>query len=674
MKRMLLSIVLILCLLAGVALPASAATLTVSEEGLAFIKEFETSFSSSKLASTVSAVNSFLSTNELELNQAQFDALVSLIYDIGTGNLNADYRYAIAMQSECTDAEFATAWCSWVKKGGVFSESMLQRRIREIKLYRYGDYSGSDSDQQFRYVIYNANGGSLEENTVLCYTLDAAYGALPAATKSGSYFAGWYTATSGGEHIHNGSLASVNRTLYASWSGVKPATDPNEPDEQIEMPEIKTSEAGIAFIKEHEGFAKYAMWDVSQWSVGYGTRCGVKRDGSDVPEAWKEGNAGITELEAEYLLRQMLAEQFEPALDAFLAKGGQTLSQQQYDALISFSFNLGTAWMNRGYQMGEYIYTGKYTEMQLVNTMGRWINVNGAPNSGTARRRISEANVFFNGTYVRNSTAYLRIIYDINVPNGESATCNTDYYYYKTGEALGKLPVPKWEGHVFSGWYSEPEGGELFTEATLAPATRNYTVHAHWDEQEKPVDPDPPAEGFTDVPETAWYYKGVTAMVEADIFRGVSETEFLPSGTMNRAMMVTALYRLMGEPATEVVPPFTDVPVGQWYSSAIAWAYEYEMVNGISETVFDRGSAITREQLATLLYRFAVFCDEDVTVRASLEDFEDVASVSSYAVEAMQWAVAEGYIQGNAGRLLPKDTATRAECAVLLARYLGFET
>ena len=119
MKRMLLSIVLILCLLAGVALPASAATLTVSEEGLAFIKEFETSFSSSKLASTVSAVNSFLSTNELELNQAQFDALVSLIYDIGTGKLNAGYRYAIAMQSECTDAEFATAWCSWVKKGGV---------------------------------------------------------------------------------------------------------------------------------------------------------------------------------------------------------------------------------------------------------------------------------------------------------------------------------------------------------------------------------------------------------------------------------------------------------------------------------------------------------------------------------------------------------------------------
>ena len=699
MKRMFLSLLLVLCTVLSLLPQVSAASFETSDKGIALIKEYADSFSSSRLSNTESAVNKFLTNNSITVNQAQFDALVSLIYDIGTGNLSASYRYAKAiMDPEGTEVELADAWCAWVKSGGVFSEKMLENRIRELKLYCYGDYTGKTTEHEFRYVVFKANGGTLEDNTVICYALGEPYRELPLATYKGKYFAGWYTTSSGGSHVHNDTVVKDDLTVYARWSTTE-IEDPNTGNSAL--PKVKTSDEGIAFIKLHEGFCKYAVWDVSQWTVGYGTRCGVKRDGSDVPDEWKEGGRGITEEEADFLFRTMLAEQFEPVVDRVFAKSPRKYTQAQYDAMVDFSFNLGTSWASSGYNLYRLLVSGDFTEMEFVNVLGRWCNVSGKPSNGTARRRISEANMFFNNQYVRNSTAYLRITY-----NTQDGDCDTDYYYYKTGVALGELPTATRDGYTFMGWYTAANGaGTRYTPSTLACTERNITVYAYWVEGEatkptepptqpptEPVEPteptDPPTQAptepeeptepgwFVDVPKGVWYYNGVKTAVELGVFNGISSTQFAPDATMTRAMMVTALYNLRGKPETTATTPFEDVAQGQWYSKPVAWAYENGLVTGISETEFDLNSEITREQLATLLFRYAEKFDAstDMTARADLTSFDDWGQVHSFALEGLQWAVAHGFIKGISNNLVPEGNAPRAQCAVLLTRYLGYDT
>ena len=122
--------------------------------------------------------------------------------------------------------------------------------------------------------------------------------------------------------------------------------------------------------------------------------------------------------------------------------------------------------------------------------------------------------------------------------------------------------------------------------------------------------------------------------------------------------------------------PFTDVKSGTWYTDAVTWAYQNNIVKGISETQFAPNSSVTRQQTAVLLYRFAAFNGEDVAARADLSLFIDAAKVDGYAVEAMSWAVAEGIINGVAENgtiyLQPQGTTTRAQYATIIYRYLEF--
>ena len=138
--------------------------------------------------------------------------------------------------------------------------------------------------------------------------------------------------------------------------------------------------------------------------------------------------------------------------------------------------------------------------------------------------------------------------------------------------------------------------------------------------------------------------------------------------------MVMVLYRMAGEPAVTGGHPFTDVPDGQWYSDAVAWAYQQGIVNGMTATTFCPTLDITREQTATILMRDTAKSGGDVSARAPLSAFPDAESVSGYALEAMQWAVAAKVINGVASDgvnyLRPGENATRAQIATLLQNYL----
>ncbi|MDD4781646.1 MAG: S-layer homology domain-containing protein [Tissierellia bacterium] len=176
---------------------------------------------------------------------------------------------------------------------------------------------------------------------------------------------------------------------------------------------------------------------------------------------------------------------------------------------------------------------------------------------------------------------------------------------------------------------------------------------------------------FDDVTEKDWFYKYVMYAVEKGLFTGTGENIFSPNKPMTRSMLVTVLYRLEGKLEIAKTASFTDIPSGQWYSDAVSWSVEKEIVKGITETEFKPENNITREQLSVMLYRYAASKNKVSGVAGSIDSFTDKDKVSSWAVDAIKWAVGQGIITGKSnGNLDPSGSATRAEVAAMLQRYI----
>lgn len=180
---------------------------------------------------------------------------------------------------------------------------------------------------------------------------------------------------------------------------------------------------------------------------------------------------------------------------------------------------------------------------------------------------------------------------------------------------------------------------------------------------------------FTDVSENQWYYEAVKYAYQHSLFNGIDNTTFGPQIEMNRAMLVTVLYRLEGTPEVEKNAEFTDVAENQYYAKAVSWAAANGIVYGISETEFAPNSNITREQIATMIMRYAKYKDIDVSAQTDLSGYKDSDKISSWAKEAMSWANAVGLIKGRSETTLdPTATATRAEVAQILMRFVEDQT
>lgn len=175
---------------------------------------------------------------------------------------------------------------------------------------------------------------------------------------------------------------------------------------------------------------------------------------------------------------------------------------------------------------------------------------------------------------------------------------------------------------------------------------------------------------FWDIPASHWAHDEVTYVYENDLMNGTSSTHFSPDARTTRAQVVTVLYRLAGQPAADWANPFWDVPASAWFHDAVTWAWENDITGGVSSTHFGAGNAVTREQLATFLYRYAQDQGYDTSARADLSGYSDAGLVSSYATEALSWANATGLITGTTGTTLsPKGSATRAQVATILSRF-----
>ena len=175
---------------------------------------------------------------------------------------------------------------------------------------------------------------------------------------------------------------------------------------------------------------------------------------------------------------------------------------------------------------------------------------------------------------------------------------------------------------------------------------------------------------FTDVRESDWFYEDVAFAYENGLFAGTSDTTFSPNASMTRAMLVTVLYRLEGQPAVNGRSGFSDVQYNGYYEDAVTWAADNGIVNGTSTTMFSPNANVTREQMAAILYRYAQYKKYNTAASSGLNGFTDHASVSGYAAASLEWAVAEKLVNGSAGKLMPTGNATRAQVAAILHRFV----
>ena len=183
---------------------------------------------------------------------------------------------------------------------------------------------------------------------------------------------------------------------------------------------------------------------------------------------------------------------------------------------------------------------------------------------------------------------------------------------------------------------------------------------------------------FTDVAvdESSWIYQSVNFVYTGHIMTGMSPTVFGPANDVSRAQFATILYRMSGAPSVSGSAPFPDVAENLWYSEPVAWASASGVVNGYANGFFGPADSITREQMALMMYRYASALNLDVTRKADFSGYPDAGNVSDWAREAMQWAVGSGILTGKDGgtRLDPAGSASRAECATIIMRFLQNES
>lgn len=187
------------------------------------------------------------------------------------------------------------------------------------------------------------------------------------------------------------------------------------------------------------------------------------------------------------------------------------------------------------------------------------------------------------------------------------------------------------------------------------------------------LQPGASASQFADLTAGSWYYGGVRCALENGLMTGTSARTFAPDRPVTRAMLVTILWRLAGEPYGRV-SPFEDVLPGSWYAQAVSWAYDKGIVTGVTATSFQPDAPVTREQLCAILCRYAALTGKNTAASASLDAFTDRAQVSAYAEASVRWALQAGLLTGvGDGRLAPRSGATRAQLAVLLQRFAGLK-
>lgn len=297
---------------------------------------------------------------------------------------------------------------------------------------------------------------------------------------------------------------------------------------------------------------------------------------------------------------------------------------------------------------GDYLFEGMDVTVRVVpgSSMTRY---NPTREDLAEELGITAANVeyYYGNTY--------RITYNLN--GGVNAAGNPDSY--QAGRTV-TLQSPSKTGSVFVGWLRSDVPDEYCSNTERNEYFKDLTFTAVWSETLP----------YPDVQKNAWYYDYVKYVFEKGLMTGKDDGTFAPGENLARAQFALILYRMEGEPAVDSHTDFPDVPVSIWYSDAVAWAAQNGIVTGYSDTgCFGPNDPINREQMATMMYRYAKYKGYDTSADGDLSGYPDAASVNAFAREGMSWCTDNKIITGDNGRLNPQNSTNRAECATIISRF-----
>lgn len=401
---------------------------------------------------------------------------------------------------------------------------------------------------------------------------------------------------------------------------------------------LTTSEEGIAFIKRQEGFSKFKVWDYSQYSIGFGTQCKA----SDYPN-------GILYEEADQLMRNKLA-QLEYQLNKFIEKNNLPFTQNNYDALMSFTYNLGTSWMTTHNRLSDILSSGEpFGPSDFASALSVWCHTANGISGGLIERRILETQMFLYGDYTgSNSQQYCYVIFNAN-----GGQMTSDIYFFPKGSFYGKLqtatkPAGSEEAN-FVGWF-RPDGTQLTAASTV---TENCTVTARWSEYQGA------ATVFSDVNKSDWFCSYLDELYNSGILGGFPDGTFRPNASLTLAQALKLILSACG------MAPQDSVDQSHW---ANGWRLRAEMEGILThDEMLNLDAPVSRETVATIAAKALRLSTQELPQGV----FKD--SSGEYVLALYSAKIMEGTLEANGSRSFhPSDSIRRSEISAVISRIKNY--
>ena len=399
-----------------------------------------------------------------------------------------------------------------------------------------------------------------------------------------------------------------------------------------------TSEESIAFIKKQEGFSKYKVWDYSQYSIGYGTACMA----SEYPN-------GITYEEADRLMRAKLTK-LEYQLDGFIKKYNLPFTQNNYDALMSFTYNLGTSWMYTHNRLSDLLSSGEpFGPSDFASALSVWCHTAKGISGGLIERRILETQIFLYGDYTgKNSQQYCYVIFH---PNGGEIT--SDIYFFQKDGFYGQLQTATKpedsEQSNFVGWFRSD--GTQLTAASIVK--ENCEVTARWSDYEGA------ASVFSDVKSSDWYCSYIDELYNSGIIGGFPDGTFRPNASLTLAQALKLILSACG------MAPQDSVDQSHW---ANGWRLRAEMEGILThDEMLNLDAPVSREMVATIAAKALRLSTQQLPQGV----FKD--SNGEYVLALYSAKIMEGTLDANGTRSFhPSDSIRRSEICAVISRIKNY--
>ena len=622
------------------------------------------------------------------------DGLKVVTLDLGGGKLgNSSEDIQIIVK---TGSEFTAPASDGLNRPDGDTGNFFMWRGSNGKFYVPGDSVPADvtaltvqwTDPTYA-VTLHPNGGTINNGNVTEYIYGVG-ATLPTAddmTYTGHTFKGWYDneGLTGDPVTAIGGTEMGNKEYWAKWeinqytitfdtaggSEIAPITQDYGTAVTAPEPPAKPGytftgwNPALPATMPAENLTVTAQWTVNQYTITFDTA-----DGSAIAPITQDYGTAIT-APAAPTREGYTFTGWDKTIPATMPAGDMTITAQwtvnQYT--ITYDLDGGTAEGNPD------TYTVETDAFTLKNPTRPGYTFTGWSGTGLTGEDNLTVTIPKGSTGNRSYTAHwslntYSITYDLD---GGTALGNPDFYTVESSAIT--LNEPTKAGYVFTGWSGTDLVGEDNLTVTIPAGSigdRRYTAHWEFDPTIIAALNPTPNVDFLDVSRVDWFYYDVRYVCENGLMNGTSRNRFSPYGTATRGMLVTILYRMENEPRCFGSAAFSDVKPGAYYEKAVVWASQNNIVSGYTDGTFRPDAPVTREQLASILYRYTLYRGQDVSAgeTTSLTGYGNAQAVSSYALPAMRWACGTGILQGANGKLNPSGLATRAQLAAMLHRYL----